>query len=97
MLLVRCRQASHTAGMDQRHDYTELDAHPPWLLRFLVRRALPVALGVGAIAVLIVGYMQSGQKQSDRHYTTYVSIARAEKLVKICDLKRGGMGNIPRS
>ena len=84
---VRRRPGGHIAGMDQRHDYAELDARPPWFLRFLVRRALPVGLvllGLGVIATLNVDY-----KQSDRYYATHKSIAQAEKLAKICHLRRG--------
>ena len=68
--------------MDQREDYAELDARPPWFLRFLFRRALPIGL-----VVLLIGraaFLLFGVRASDGNYNTFRSIQKAVDLAAAC-------------
>ena len=78
---------------DQREDYRELDARPPWLLRFWTRRRIVVALtalGAGTVVLICLS-----QYKTDRHQNIYVSVMNAESLARASFQKNKRNGQFP--
>jgi hypothetical protein len=72
--------------MDQREDYAELDARPPWVLRFMLRRVLPIGTVILVLVTVLV--ISAITKVSDRHYSIHLSLSRARTLVEACRIYR---------
>ena len=68
-------------------------ARPHWVLRFPVRRVLP--LGLVALVIDALLLVRFDLKETDRHYMTHKSIHQAENLACMCHLKRDADGRCP--
>jgi hypothetical protein len=68
--------------MDQREDYAELDARPPWVRRFVLRRVLPIGTLILALSALIV--IGAITKTYPGRGPIGVTCARATTIVKAC-------------
>jgi hypothetical protein len=68
--------------MDQRDDYRELDTRPPWVLRFMVRRVLPVGICLLVVGVVIVLIVLS--RPDDGYSPRLATLHRAENIALAC-------------
>jgi hypothetical protein len=78
---------------DQRDDYRDFDARPPWVARFWTRRRIVVVVA-GMCAGAVVLFWLS-QHKTDRHYSTYLSIMDAESLARASFYKNKRDGRFP--